>query len=364
MIKIVKIGLFLMSMMVLTSGRGDRFGSQSGGLLKSEFIFDSNAVTFPSCHASTLAETPEGLVAAWFGGTHEKHKDVCIWLSRNSGDKWSVPVEVANGIQSDTLRYPTWNPVLFYKRPELLLFYKVGPSPSRWWGEWKTSSDNGKTWSSAVRLPASIVGPVKNKPLLLENGTLLCPSSTEDHGWRVHMAWTEDSGRTWAQTEALNGGDTLPAIQPTLLKHRGGKLQLLCRTKRDHIYTAWSGDNGKTWTPLSPTSLPNNNSGIDAVTLRDGRYLLVYNHADQTHDKGDRNRLNLAVSNDGISWAAIMALENDPDTESEYSYPAVIQTSDGMVHITYTWNRKMIRHVVIDPAKITSTPIVNGIWPL
>jgi predicted neuraminidase len=336
----------------------------SGIILRSEFIFKQGEVSFLSCHASTISETPEGLVAAWFGGTHERNKDVGIWLSRNSGGKWSIPAEVANGIQHDSLRYPTWNPVLFFDGGKLLLFYKVGPSPSKWWGELKTSKDNGKTWSDALLLPDSIFGPVKNKPVLLKNGKLLCPSSTENKGWRVHIEWTPDLGKTWFRTHALNSGDTLPAIQPTLLQHPGGKLQLLCRTKKDKIYTGWSTDYGRTWTPLSPTSLPNNNSGIDAVTLRDGRHLLVYNHADQTRDKGDRNRLNLAVSDDGISWSAVMALENDPDPESEYSYPAVIQTSGGLVHITYTWNRKMIRHMVIDPAKITSTPIVNGIWPL
>jgi predicted neuraminidase len=327
-------------------------GQDPGLIRKTEFIFNSGEVSFPSCHASTIAETPDGLVAAWFGGTHERNKDVCIWLSRYFRGKWSIPVEVANGIQHDSLRYPTWNPVLFFNGGKLLLFYKAGPSPSKWWGELKTSTDSGKTWSEAVRLPDSITGPVKNKPVLLENGNLLCPSSTENKGWRVHFEWTPDQGKTWFRTPALNSGDTLPAIQPTLLQHPAGKLQLLCRTKRDHIYTAWSSDNGQTWTKLTPITLPNNNSGIDAVTLKDGRHLLVYNHTDLTHDKGARNHLNLAVSDDGIHWGAVLALENDPDNESEYSYPAIIQTSDGLVHITYTWKRELIKHVVIDPTKL------------
>jgi predicted neuraminidase len=80
--------------------------------------------------------------------------------------------------------------------------------------------------------------------------------------------------------------------------------------------------------------------------------MLVYNNTDLSHDKGARNRLNLAVSNDGIHWGAVLALENDPDPESEYSYPAIIQTSDGLVHITYTWKRELIKHVVIDPTKL------------
>jgi predicted neuraminidase len=354
-----KILFFLLCFGMLTVGKAHG----QTDVLFTEFIFSKNDVPFPSCHASTIAWTPDGLVAAWFGGTHEKNKDVCIWLSWNSKGKWSVPVETANGIQNEQLRYPTWNPVLFYNEGKLLLFYKVGPSPSDWWGEMKTSVDNGKTWSAFSRLPDSILGPIKNKPVLLEDGRILCPSSSEDHGWRVHFEWTNDNGIFWHRTQALNSGDTLKAIQPTLLRHPGGKLQMLCRTKNDRIYTAWSVDKGETWTNLKPTGLPSNNSGIDAVTLKDGRQLLVYNHANLTHDKGDRNRLNVAVSVDGVNWNAVTMLENDPDREAEFSYPAVIQTPDGLVHITYTWNRKLIGHVVLDPEKFSTKPILNGIWP-
>jgi predicted neuraminidase len=338
--------------MVILCGYNSHAQPEKGLILRSEFIYSKNDVHFPSCHASTIVETPDGLVAAWFGGTHERNEDVCIYLSRNINGKWTKPVEAANGIQNDKLRYPTWNPVLFNHGNTLLLFYKAGPSPSSWWGELKTSSDFGKSWSPAVRLPAGIFGPIKNKPELLPGGKLLCPSSTEDRGWRVHMEWTADLGKTWHRTGALNNGDTLAAIQPSILRHPKGRLQILCRTKNDHIYTAWSADQGETWTPLKPLDLPNNNSGIDGVTLKDGRHLLVYNPADQTHDKGARNRLSLAVSTDGLHWKEAVMPENDDDVKSEFSYPAIIQTSDGLVHITYTWKRVLIRHMVIDPGKL------------
>jgi len=253
--------------------------------------------------------------------------------------------------------------VLFFSGKEILLFYKVGPSVSEWWGEMKTSADLGKSWSKAKRLPEGIFGPIKNKPVLLRSGVLLCPSSSEVGGWKVQMESTLDWGVSWEKTEALNDGKTLAAIQPTILQHKNGDLQILCRTKSDLIYSSWSKDNGKSWTRLEPTVLPNPNSGIDAVTLKDGRQLLVYNHINRTLNQGKRNILNVAISKDGLKWDAAVLLEDDQDVKSEYSYPAVIQTGDGLLHITYTWNRELIKHVVLDPSKLGSKPMTNGNWP-
>jgi predicted neuraminidase len=335
------------------------------GLIKtSEFIYAAEDVDFPSCHASTIEETPGGLVAAWFGGTHEKHPDVGIWLSRQTDGRWTIPEELVNGVQNDTLRYPSWNPVLYFQEDTLLLFYKIGPNCADWWGEMIASADNGRTWSDPVRLPDDIWGPIRNKPVLLENGDLLCPSSTEYDGWRVHMERTADLGRSWERTGALNHGDSLSAIQPTILQHPDGKIQILVRTRENRIYTSWSDDLGHTWTPLVPTDLPNNNSGLDAVTLDDGRFLLVYNHVDRTASDDKRNRLHVAVSEDGLHWSAVTALEDDDDTSHEYSYPAVIQASDGSVHITYTWRRELIKHVKLDPSEIQLVPITGADWPL
>jgi len=326
-------------------------------IVKTEFIYQAEEVSFPSCHASTIIQTRTGLLAAWFGGTEERNPDVGIWISHFKGGKWTKPIEVVNGIQHKTKRYPCWNPVLFNTGREILLFYKVGPSPSAWWGEMMTSSDEGKTWSRPSRLPEDIYGPIKNKPLLLQNGELLCPSSSEHDGWRVHMEITADKGVTWERTPFLNTKE-IRAIQPTILLHKENRLQMLCRSGSSAVLSSWSNDNGRTWSELVPISLPNPNSGIDAVTLKDRRHLLVYNHI----VKG-RNILNVAISEDGIEWKGAALLENEPKV-GEFSYPAVIQTSDGMVHITYTWNRKLIKHVVLDPSKISAKSIENGVWPM
>ena len=323
-------------------------------VLNSEFIYLQDDVTFPSCHASTIVETSDGLVAAWFGGQYERHPDVGIWVSRNIDNNWTKPVEVANGVQHSELRFPTWNPVLFNYGDELFLFYKIGPSPQDWWGAFMTSNDNGKTWSRSIRLPKEILGPIKNKPELLSNGDLICPTSSEHDGWQVYMEFTSDRGKTWERTDPINDGVDILAIQPSILKHPGGRLQILCRSINKKILTAWSEDNGRTWSELLPIDLPNPNSGTDAVTLKDGRHVLVYNHIEPHADWGNRNILNVAISNDGLNWVEAVLLENDEDTKGEYSYPAVIQTEDGMIHITYTWNRKLIKYVIIDPSKITT----------
>lgn len=336
--------------------------SPAPGMLKSEYIYET--APFPECHASTLAETSKGLVAAWFGGTKEKHPDVGIWVSRLENGRWSVPVEVVNGIESAQKRYPTWNPVLHQpKKGPLMLFYKVGPDPKQWWGMLTTSNDGGRTWSKPQRLPDGIAGPIKNKAVELANGDLLCPSSTEDNGWRVHFERTSDLGKTWQRTEPINDGREFGVIQPTVLFHKDGKLQGLFRSRQGKIVESWSNDQGKTWSKLTATNLPNPNSGIDGVTLKDGRHLLVYNHVITAPGKwGDRAPLNVAVSQDGRTWKAALVLESGPP-EAEYSYPAVIQTDDGLVHITYTWNRKKVKHVVVDPSKLDLREMNDGAWP-
>ncbi|MBN2274207.1 MAG: exo-alpha-sialidase [Bacteroidales bacterium] len=332
------------------------------GILAEEFIYDS--ASFPSCHAATIAETPAGLVVAFFGGTRERHPDVCIFVSRQEDGKWTAPEEAANGIINDTLRYPTWNPVLFQvPGDELLLFYKTGPRPSSWQGMMVRSKDNGKTWSSPDSLPDGYIGPVKNKPLLLSDGTLLCPSSTEGSGWKIHFEYTKDYGKTWNKSEPINDGKIYNAIQPTLLEHKDGRLQLLCRSRNAMILESWSGDNGKTWSLLKESSLPNNNSGIDAVTLANGRHLLVYNHIKTPANapKGYRTPLNVAVSNDGKKWHAALVLE---DSEiGQYSYPSVIRSADGMAHVVYTWRREKIKYVKINPKQFTTKKIKNEQWP-
>jgi predicted neuraminidase len=329
------------------------FAVTDAALVKSEFIYER--APFPECHASTICEVNGQLVTAWFGGTREKANDVEIWMSRHDGAKWSAPVSVANGLDRGK-RYPTWNPVLFqFKDQPLTLFYKVGPHPDAWWGMKKLSSDGGATWSAPEPLPKNFLGPIKNKPVQLATGEIIAGSSTEHDGWRIHFERSEDSGKNWQRIGPIEDPKKYGAIQPTILVHSNGALQALCRSERGRIVTTWSGDRGKTWTALTNTTLPNPNSGIDALTLRDGRHVVVYNHTTR-----GRSPLNLTVSTDGKIWRAALALETEP---GEFSYPAIIQTRDGLVHATYTWKRQRVKHVVIDPAKLEPRDMPKGKWP-
>ena len=343
--------LFFLSMTAWCTIAG---GQGSPGVMASEFIFES--APFAQCHASTIVEIDGALLAAWFAGPHEKHPEVGIWIARRDGDAWSKPHEVATGRQTDGRRFPCWNPVLFQPRTgPLLLFFKVGPSPDAWWGMLMRSSDGGKTWSPPERLPDGILGPIKNKPVQLQNGDILAPSSSEHAGWRVHFERSSDLGKTWRATPPLNDGETIAAIQPSILRHKDGALQALGRTRQGRIFSIGSRDDGLTWDTMRLTDLPNPSSGTDALTLQDGRHLLVYNHT----AKG-RTPLNVAISDDGVRWQAAAVLENVP---GEYSYPAVIQTRDGRVHITYTWRRTRVRHAVLDLSRCELRPMVEGRWP-
>ncbi|NQU54926.1 MAG: exo-alpha-sialidase [Bacteroidetes bacterium] len=331
------------------------------GYLKGELIYPLDDKPTPECHASTIVEVEDGFIAAWFGGTEEKNPDVGIWVSMNLDGNWSEPVEVVNGFENDNLRYPTWNPVLFKpKNGPLMLFYKSGPNPRDLWGMLTTSENNGRTWTKPVKLGEDgkvghLLGPVKNKPIQLEDGTIVCPSSSEvrkgdkDY-WRVHFEITKDFGKTWEVVGPINDGVEFGAIQPSILTYPNGKMQVLCRSRQNVVTQSWSEDGGRTWSKMSATELPNPNSGTDAITLADGRQLLIYNHTIRNSDfPRSRNMLNLAISEDGKNWKPVTTLERK---EGEFSYPAIIQATDGLVHITYTYQRKSVKYVVVDPARL------------
>jgi predicted neuraminidase len=306
------------------------------------FIFAK--APFASCHASTIVEVEAGkFLAAWFGGTDEGRKDVKIWLAHFDGKKWSRPEVVAQ-----EPGFPCWNPVLFRSRSKtLFLFYRAGPNPMSWSGYVRRSTDAGQSWTRSEQLPAGLLGPIKNKPIQRADGTILAGTSVESH--RAWAAWAErstDDGKTWRRFGPLQvPGRPYGVIQPTLFETRARTVVALCRSRGiGFICQAESKDGGETWSPARPTTLPNPNSGIDAVRTARGDVYLVYNAT-----KKGRSPLNLARSvDDGKTWKMADTLEDQP---GEFSYPAIIQSQDGRLHVTYTWNRTHIKHVAFDPGK-------------
>ena len=305
----------------------------------SEFIYTDDNI--PSYHASTLVELENGdILAAWFGGKEEGDNSVEILMARRVKGKWSSPVAMTNYPDS-----PTWNPVLFRDNSgKIWLFFKVGPTPTNWTGACRTSIDNAKTWSEITYLPAGLLGPVKNKPIQLANGNIVSGSSVEtDRAWSCWTELSSDNGKTWSK----GGPITVPnyprgVIQPTLWEYKPGKLKMLMRSNDiGFLVESSSEDGGFTWTSGKPVkALPTPGKGIDAVRLKNNTIALVYNHEIM-------NMLNLSFSNDnGITWSEPYIIE-----KSNYNviYPSIIQTNDGLLHITYTWNRERIKYVVVDP---------------
>ena len=342
----MKITLFAFIAMLTMTSQAIRI-PKSCKIITSEYIFED--APFKQCHASTIIELTDGsLKAAWFGGSNESNKDVEIWVSDKKDGSWTAPVSVANGIINDSLRYACWNPVLFRTADGTLsLYYKVGPNPREWWGMVIHSSDNGKSWSAPEKLPDGILGPIKNKPIRLPSGVILSPSSieTKTEKWHAHIERSTNGGKNWEKI-AIDPQNPAKVIQPTLLLYPEGKIQALLRSDQKLIIESWSSDEGKTWSPLAKTNVLNPNSGIDAVTLSSGLQVIVYNPKKGCGDwVNGRNKLNVAVSVDGKNWKDMVVLEDQPS--GEFSYPAIIQTTDQAVHVVYTADRKSIKHVVL-----------------
>ncbi len=314
-------------------------------ILNSEFIFSDPP--FDQCHASTICElTDNRLMAAWFAGTYERHPDVSIWISVYEGNKWSRPKKLADGVIDDITRYPCWNPVLFKNNAgTLYLYYKVGPSPSEWWGMFMASDDEGITWSSPTLLPDGLIGPVRCKPITLADGTWLSPSSIERGDiWHAHIEISSDDGASWQKIQ-LDSSTGYKIIQPTLIIHRDMSITALMRSNINYIVESKSTDDGRTWSIPTPTDVLNPNAGIDALTLGDGRHLMVYNPMKSGTEWFDgRSKLYLLLSeDDGQSWLDVLKLEDND--EGEFSYPAIIRASDGTIHISYTSDRSNIRYL-------------------
>lgn len=345
-------------------------------------------------HAPTVLATSTGLTAAWFAGEREGSEDTRIYVSHCVGREWAVPQVVAPAPT------PHWNPVLAYAPDERLwLFFKRGQEISSWVTWFATSSDEGRTWTSAQRLIASEAaddrggiggrGPVKNPPLRLGD-TWVAPGSAET--WDPAVRWesfvdiSTDGGCEWRKTPIpVDRADLHGAgiIQPALWRGKTeGVIHALMRSTEGWAFQSTSIDDGRTWTSAQPSSLPNNNSALAVIELAPGTLACVYNAT--SGDWAPRCPLHLAVSTDyGTTWRPLIEIEDgrtpiddDPlfmpvlpraadapagaDTGvvtsgvGEYSYPSACVDKDDLV-ICYTWQRQRIASARVPLKTIFST---------
>jgi len=326
-------------------------------------------------HAATITEAADGtLIAAWFAGSRENAKDVKIWASRKeSGAAWSEPQIVDSGnreVDGQLREFACWNPVLI-THPEgtVYLYYKitgVGSEPGyrNWWGAVKTSRDHGQTWSERIWLPTvstdgdnkvfepydgHVTGPVKNRPLIMPNGSLLCGSSTESkHGWRVHFElypaddWTGQKHGPRIIGPLLAGKE---GIQPSFLVHSSDHNKLQVLTREDG--SAWSEDGGMSWTQVSAGPI-DTSKGLHAVTTQGGWHFLAFNPSGRTP-------LSLARTRDGKAWETILPVLRE-DGQKTMDYPTIMQSRAGKLHIVHTYGRQFINHLVLDTDYLSNHP--------
>ncbi len=316
---------------------------------RAELIFAPGSVPGrPSCHASTLVELPDGeLLAAWFAGTEEGAADtaeVGARLARGAA-RWSTPVVLV-----DTRGKSDGNSVLHVDRQGRVWIFYVTKERERQpqWAQCRikcrVSGDAGRTFGPERILREELGWMVRNKPLDLANGDLLLPIYDE-RDWTSRMFISPDDGATWQASAPLvgRGGN----IQPTVVQRADGSLLALMRTGSSHhrLWRAESRDNGRTWSAPVETPLPNPNSACDMVRLANGHLVLVFNNSEH-----DRTPLTVALSTDeGRTWPWRRDLETGA---GEFSYPAVIQARDGLLHVTYTWQRRSIKHAAFNEAWI------------
>jgi predicted neuraminidase len=297
---------------------------------------------YRSCHASTIALAGDRVLVAYFAGPYEGHRRTGIWTSIKDRDQWGEPREICSGKRVVGIERPCWNPVLMQFTERLFLFFKVGKSPETWRGYFMTSRDRGDSWSDPQALPAGIIGPTKNSPILVGN-QIVSPSSDERGGCSIHFELSHD-GVHWRRNVLEQHGVYDGCIQPAVL-HLGGRcLIAYARTAEGYIAKTKSDDGGNSWSGLELTGIPNPDSAISAISLAPDLHVLLYNRSPT-----ERTPLVLATSLDGYLWNDRLVLEDGP---GEFSYPSLARSAKG-VGISYTHNRTSIAYAHATFAELT-----------
>ena len=320
----------------------------------------------PSAHGSVICELPGGdLLSSWYGGSREYGLDVSIMGARlpQGSDKWEEL-----GVWADVPDQTMGNPVLFAEpkipagstapdgsrsggpdSPRLWLYYVTlyGPKWTSGKIHFRHSTDRGATWGPEQTFEDELGHMTRNKFHVLPNGSWLFPLYDE-RDWSSYVAISSDRGVTWQRSTVMRAPYGI--IQPSVVPTPDGRLLCLMRPggRGGLIWQSHSADGGRTWSQPSPSPLPNPNAGTDAVATAGGAIVLAFNNT-----PSGRSPLNVALSDDGgATWPHCRAVET---AGAEYSYPAIIQSSDGLFHLTYTYRRTHIKHVTFNEAWLRAT---------
>lgn len=304
------------------------------------------------CHASTIVELQNGdFLAAWWEGSYETADDVVVSASRlkHGSESWSEPFVLA-----DTYGKPEGNPVLFVSpNGRAWLFYMT--MFGKWWNtckiKYKTSEDDGYTWSNPAFLVDRIGLMLRNKPITLSSGRIVLPiyneSSIDDKENNYSlMLLSDDEGKNWRFSEPIRSSP--PNLQPSVIERSDGSLLAYCRYyvypvpgKEGRIWQSISKTAGESWSVATRSLFQNPNAGIDMVKTFKGNVVLAFNDSTEK-----RNPLAIALSEDnGLSWSFKRTMESDPGT---FDYPAIIQSRESLIHLTYSYNHLSIKHVTFD----------------
>ncbi|HOX27707.1 MAG TPA: exo-alpha-sialidase [bacterium] len=317
-----------------------------------EQVFEFNADKHPSNHASTIAQMPNGdLLATWFGGAKEGMPDVAIWTSRKSAKNksWTKP-----SVLIDEPGVPEGNSLLFTDSKGVVWLFFVRKYDPKWdaWDKTylyvQTSKDGGVKWTAPRKLQDKMGWMVRNNVTELPGGRLLLPIYLDSSPMQCMLWLSKDGFKTWEEKRVPL---TKPeSSQPTFVWLGGEKLLMMARNKgiQGKIWSASSDDLGGDWYDVKKTKLSNPDSGINMIRLKSGAIVLAYN------DSGFyRTPLTIALSEDGgKTWPYRKNIETD---KKEYSYPFMIQTKDGRVHLVYTADdRRIIKHAEFNEAWLRS----------
>lgn len=374
--------------------------AQSSPIVRSTLIFPGQE---KHVHGSSLVNLPNGdFLSVWFYGSGERTADdVRIMGARlKKGETvWSEPFEMA-----DTPYLPDCNPVLFLNQQGKLFLVWIAVQANQWEQSIlrvKTSTDYSKSgppvwsWQDNIllkpddrfakevaekfkKLPENTAGwagyapkydqliieaakdaskrsigwMTRIKPMLMENGRIVLPLYSDGYNFSL-MAISDDFGTTWKPSLPLVGRGP---IQPALAKRKNGNLVAYLRDSGDEptrVHFSESSDKGESWTASVKTDIPNTAS-VELLTLQDGKWAFLGNDIDD-----GRYRVSLYLSDDeGKTWKWKTRLEDHARDQGGYSYPCLIQTPDGLLHITFSAhadkNNKSIKYVVVDPKKMTN----------